>query len=514
MKKLFAVLMAVVMLFTAACALAESFEAIEKSNVLNQFLKETDTEKKDIALQVQFGDQVADLVIRVDGSNLHLVARNNGTEAAHLQVNPTGLYMGSDGKATLLRTATVTTVLEDTAKEIADMIQKAIDSIPKDQLPTEEQLKAAAQKEAVLSSLAVAQAQADAVTLSSAAAAFAGKFKPEYILDVKEEAGSVEVTLRADAYAAALAEAMDELMSNPGLAELVNRQAATSGGTTFSTLQKEWLLNRQATLEAIRTMQSTEKLEENGHWTSHFQIGEETEEQKALVYDTDAWLAPDHGAAEITVCLGLKDEDPLLKYEFAVSPDAYREKLSAGDDSSTEVLVDMEDNRISRGKVITVIDGNEELRMDVGPDYMYLKGPKAGISTSVRETLTGKIRYELVAETAEGNEASLITDFYEDGDSLICELKTSESDQSLKYMISRIDKIAIEDLSASENLNEITNEEFKAELDSVLKLMFPAGTTEAPEAPEAPEAAEAPEAPAAPEAAETPEATEAPEAGK
>jgi hypothetical protein len=64
-------------------------------------------------------------------------------------------------------------------------------------------------------------------------------------------------------------------------------------------------------------------------------------------------------------------------------------------------------------------EGNEELRADFGSDYLYVKGPKGGISTSVRETWTGKIRYELVAETAEGEQANIILDFYQDDDSLV-----------------------------------------------------------------------------------------------
>ena len=99
-----------------------------------------------------------------------------------------------------------------------------------------------------------------------------------------------------------------------------------------------------------------------------------------------------------------------------------------------------------------------------------MKTSKGGISTSVRETWTGKLRYELVAETAEGNESSITVDFYQDGDSLVGEMFTSESDQSAAFKISRIDKINIEDLSASENINEITVEKINAELEGLMKL--------------------------------------------
>ena len=99
-----------------------------------------------------------------------------------------------------------------------------------------------------------------------------------------------------------------------------------------------------------------------------------------------------------------------------------------------------------------------------------MKTSKGGISTSVRETWTGKTRYELVAETADGKESSVTVDFYEDEDSLVGELFTSESDQSAVFKISRIDKINIEDLSASEKINEITVEKIHDELKGLLKL--------------------------------------------
>ena len=45
------------------------------------------------------------------------------------------------------------------------------------------------------------------------------------------------------------------------------------------------------------------------------------------------------------------------------------------------------------------------------------------------------------------------TDFYQEDDSLVCELYTSEPDQAAVFRISRIDKVDIKDLSASENIN-------------------------------------------------------------
>ena len=148
---------------------------------------------------------------------------------------------------------------------------------------------------AILSSAVAAKEQADAATLTSAAMAFADKFKPEYILDVKEDGGDVEISLRSEAFATALAQAMDELMLNPALAELVDQEAALNGGTTFADLQKDWLTNREAYLEAARSIESTDSISENGHWTSHFQIGEEASAVKILICDMDAWINAEDG---------------------------------------------------------------------------------------------------------------------------------------------------------------------------------------------------------------------------
>ena len=116
--------------------------------------------------------------------------------------------------------------------------------------------------------------------------------------------------------------------------------------------------------------------------------------------------------------------------------------------------------------------------MDFGPDYLYIKGPKGGISTSVRETWTGKTRFELVAETAGGQETSVIVDFYQEDDCLVSELYTDKSDRTVMFKISRIDKVNIEDLSASEKITEITVDDIYAELGNLLKLAVPALTTD------------------------------------
>ena len=88
MKKLISCLLAVMMLCTAVSAFAEAL--VEKSTALTKFLDETDLQTKDLALQVQSGDKVSDLVIRLDGDNLHLVSRNDNVEDGHIQLNPTG----------------------------------------------------------------------------------------------------------------------------------------------------------------------------------------------------------------------------------------------------------------------------------------------------------------------------------------------------------------------------------------------------------------------------------------
>ena len=134
-----------------------------------------------------------------------------------------------------------------------------------------------------------------------------------------------------------------------------------------------------------------------------------------------------------------------------------------------EVNLSFQNNRISTGEISTVIEGKEQLKAYFGPDYLYMRGPKGGISTSVRETWTGKLRVELVVETANGESKSMIIDFYQDGDSLIQELNVEGSDTTVQFKVSRIDKTEIEDLSASEKINEVTVEKLEAELEKILK---------------------------------------------
>ena len=477
MKKLLSCLLAAAMLFTMASAIAaEPFEPIERNNALVKFLNETDTKTKDIALQLQFGDDVADLVLRAEGDNFHVVARDNGTQKGHLQLTPEALFVTSNGSVKQLKYATVVAFMQDIVKTADALVNEAIDSIPQQEVPSEAELAAAAAKAEVIASMAAAQQQADAATLFSAGASFASKFKAENILDVKENDDSVEISLRSEAYASALADAIDDLMLDPALAELVDRKAAATGGKTFASIQKDWIVNREATLEAIRTIQSTDLIED-GHWKSHFQIGEKTEEEKdneVLVCDVDTWINDDADAAEMVLNLGFQDADPLMVYEMAVNPSRFWEKVTA-QNSEAEIRYDIEEGRLSGGFVKAVVEGNEELYAEFSPDYMYMKGANGGFFSSVRETWTGKIRYELVAETAQGAEASMTVDFYEDGDSLVCELRTGESDQSLMFKLSRIDRIDIEDLSAAENV-ELTEETLKAEFENILKTVLPAQT--------------------------------------
>ena len=84
MKKLISCLLVVMMLFTAVSAFAASTDPIIKNKAVLKFLNETDFETKDIALQIQSGEEVDDVVIRTDADNLHLVTRHGGVEKGHI----------------------------------------------------------------------------------------------------------------------------------------------------------------------------------------------------------------------------------------------------------------------------------------------------------------------------------------------------------------------------------------------------------------------------------------------
>lgn len=477
-KKLVSCLLAVMMLFTMAGAFADPFEPLERNNALHKFLNETDMKTKDLALQLELGNQVADLVFHVEGNSLHMVTRMNGIALRHAQMNPTALYMASGSEVAMLRYETLAAFQQDLMKEAEAQLTQAIQSIPANQLPTEAELRAAAARQAVLETAAATQEQTDAITIGTAAIAFAEHFRPESILDVKENDGSVEFSLRSDAYADALANAIDGLMANESLGRLIDRQAAKTGSKTFAEIQKSWAEDREATLRAIRTIQSTDKIEEDGHWTSSFQIGAEKEGDQALICSADTWVNEELNAAEMTFTLGITGEDPVMTYDIVVTPNYFWEKMNV-EQAYTEMSFDLEDGRINSGKIDVHRNNMDAVQLSFGPDYLNMRGPKGGISSSIRETWTGKTRYELVFENAEGVSASLIIDFYEDDDSLICEMKTSESDQSLKYRISRIDRVEVNDLSASEKITEITGETLKTEMEALLKLVFPAKAPEA-----------------------------------
>ena len=130
MKKLISCLLAIMMLFTVVYAVAESEEELDTNNVLRKFVDETDLKTKDIVLSVQSGENTADFVIGVDGDNLHMFTRANNEVSSHIQINPTGLYMGSKDSVLLLRFATVAKVITDTVKEVENLLDSIVKSIP------------------------------------------------------------------------------------------------------------------------------------------------------------------------------------------------------------------------------------------------------------------------------------------------------------------------------------------------------------------------------------------------
>ena len=291
----------------------------------------------------------------------------------------------------------------------------------------------------------------------------------EDILDVKQEDGTVEVSLRSEAYASAMADAMDELMQNRDLAALVDREAKIEGGKTFAEIQQAWAENRETVLETIRITKSTDLIDENGHMKSHFRIGKGTAENSVLVFDNDVWLDVENDGVEFTASLGFENEDPFMVYEYAMNQYRYREKMTVGD-SMESIFAEIEDNQLISGSVVSIINGVEVVKANFGPDHLAIKGTWGSINTIIRETLTGKIRYELVVENADRDELTITMDYYQDDDSLVCEMYTGNSFETVKFRLSRIDKIDIEDLSTAEKITEITVDDTNAVLESVAKL--------------------------------------------
>ena len=222
-------------------------KAIEKSNALLKFLKETDSKTKDIALQFQYGEQISDVVIRVEGDDLHLVRRKNAVEESHIQLNPTGIYLGSKGDVTKLGFGTFSKNLQGIFTETDKLLVQAIQYLPSDAMTNGEEIKITLNELSILAAAEAAQEQVDAATLSAAALDIVSKFKPENILDVKEEDGSMEISLRSKAYASAIADAVDEAGGLQGsaigfLVDLAKRAGDTQAdglGLSFGTTAVE-----------------------------------------------------------------------------------------------------------------------------------------------------------------------------------------------------------------------------------------------------------------------------------
>lgn len=475
MKKMISCLLALMMLLTASSAFGASLEELEFDNHLMEFLGKTDWETQDIAMQFQLESNTADVVIRPTGEKLHIVTRNNGVEESHIQLEPSGLYIGAKGAGILLRTSTLFTVEQDIIKAVEAFLTEIEKSIPADQVPDEAELSKYIAQLSEQAAAAQTQEQADAATVSAAAVAFADNFRADDILEVKEEAGSVEITLRADAFAASLGAALDELFANPDIEALMERRTTRTGKKSYAELKADWEKNREAALEIVRNIQSSDKIDENGHWTSTFQISEDAESGKALVCNADTWIDTELDVFVTNIQLGQKDEEAKLVYELAVSPYYYGEKMTLGDSYTELTLTGFEKDKFGgKGKLATVINGKEELSAEFSPEALYVWGPTGGFSITARETWTGKTRYEMHVANAEGETSGLVVDFYEEEDSMICEMRNSETAPAAQIKFGRIDKINIDDLSGMANLTEITAEMIEQELMNIMQSLLPA----------------------------------------
>ena len=131
MKKLISCLLMIVMLLSVStCAFAEPLGPIERNDALNAFLDETDMKTQDLVMQSQLGDMTSDLLIRFGGDTLHMIRRINDVEASHIQLNPTGIYLGAGDTVTLLRYTTVNTVSAEMAKALDAMLEQAAQNAP------------------------------------------------------------------------------------------------------------------------------------------------------------------------------------------------------------------------------------------------------------------------------------------------------------------------------------------------------------------------------------------------
>ena len=169
MKKLISCLLVVMILLTAVSAFADS---VEQNNVLTKFVEETNKETQDIALQVHSEGNVSDLVIRGEGTTVHFVARENGKETAHVQVNPTGVYVSSNGEVTMMSFATMTTILQDISNAVSSMLESVIESLPEEESVSREEVNAVLEQLGIVLEDEAEQEQADAAVLSSAAMSF------------------------------------------------------------------------------------------------------------------------------------------------------------------------------------------------------------------------------------------------------------------------------------------------------------------------------------------------------
>jgi hypothetical protein len=86
-----------------------------------------------------------------------LVSRNNGVEDGHIELNPTGIYLADADSVTLLRYATVTTVMQNIVNELNEMLEQTVQNIPEEQLPTEAEVKEAVNQMAILAAAVEAQ---------------------------------------------------------------------------------------------------------------------------------------------------------------------------------------------------------------------------------------------------------------------------------------------------------------------------------------------------------------------
>ena len=230
MKKLIALLLALVMLSVTAVSLGETVEEDAFEKHLNAFLSSLDLQNKDLTLAATQQDTLLRLVLGMnDEGTLNLMFAQNGEPQGSLQFDQEALYLTQNGSTMAVRMETLQNFFSQLPQKVLGLLaQMGVD---------------------------FEKISADLQTAVGLLQQFAAKLAPA--IQQGGEAPEMILSLDSEAFGTLLGEAIDALLADESFAKLVQDYAPLFGAQAdLEQLRASWQENKDAVVAVAQTLKA------------------------------------------------------------------------------------------------------------------------------------------------------------------------------------------------------------------------------------------------------------------